>query len=240
MKCISISGLAAVPLVVLASGISAIAAETYYTDQGHTEVRLEWSHAGVSVQSAEFTSVKGKLDLEPENVGESKLSVTIETASISTGFGPLDDHLKSADFLEVQTYPQITFTSTSVNQTGDMTADVTGDLTIHGVTKPVTLKTTLTHRGDHPIGQFLDYYKGKWVAFTATAEIDHVAFNVGKQISDRSDLDFDRDRDEGSRIGLCGCVHQMWTHNKSPTAHLTVNRLVDSCACRNRLGDVQV
>lgn len=181
MKCIKISGFAAVPILFVASSLSAFAAETYYTDQGHTEVRLEWSHAGVSVQSAEFTSVKGKLDLEPENVGQSALDVTIDAASISTGFGPLDDHLKSADFLEVETYPQITFKSTGVTQTGDMTADVTGDLTIHGVTKPVTLKTTLTHRGDHPIGKFLDYYKGKWVAFTATTEIDHVAFNVGNK-----------------------------------------------------------
>ena len=73
----------------------------------------------------------------------------------------------------------MTFVSTSVTRTGDMTADVTGDLTIHGVTKPVTLKTTLTHRGEHPLGTVIDYYKGNWVAFSATTEIDHQAFGVG-------------------------------------------------------------
>ena len=174
-----ISSLTAVPVLLAMSGLPAVAAETYYTDQGHTEVRLEWNHAGVSTQAAEFTTVNGKLELDPDNVEQSTLNVTVDASSISTGFGPLDDHLKSADFLEVATYPEITFNSTGVKQTGETTADVTGDLTIHGVTKPVTLKTTLTHRGEHPVGQFLDYYKGDWVAFSATAEIDHVAFEVG-------------------------------------------------------------
>jgi len=105
--------------------------------------------------------------------------VTIDAASVSTGFEALDTHLKSADFLEVETYPEITFESTSVERTGDMTANITGDLTIHGVTKPVTLETTLTHRGEHPVAAALEYYKGQWVAFSATTEIDHQAFGVG-------------------------------------------------------------
>lgn len=183
MRCPGIVRSAALSLILTLPAMSAIAAETYYTDQGHTEVRLGWNHAGVSMQSAEFTTVKGKLSLEPDNVEQSTLSVTIDAASISTSFGPLDDHLKSKDFLEVETYPQITFNSTGVKKTGDKTADVTGDLTIHGVTKPVTLKTTLTHRGDHPLGAVIDYYKGKWVAFSATTEIDHVAFDVGGKFS---------------------------------------------------------
>ena len=157
----------------------AFAAETYYTDQGHTEVRFGWSHAGVSMQTGEFTKVNGKLTLDPENVENSKVSVTIDAASVSTGFEALDTHLKSKDFLEVETYPEITFTSTAVKKTGDDTADVTGDLTIHGVTLPITLKTKMTHRGPHPVGKSLDYYKGQWTAFSATTELDHKAFKVG-------------------------------------------------------------
>lgn len=155
------------------------ALETYYTDQGHTEVRFGWSHAGVSMQTGEFTKVNGKLVLDPDNIENSKLNVEIDATSVSTGFVPLDDHLKSKDFLEVATYPKITFVSTGVKRTGDKTADVTGDLTIHGVTKPVTLKTTLTHRGAHPVAAVIDYYKGNWVAFSATTKIDHQAFKVG-------------------------------------------------------------
>ncbi|MEM7069644.1 MAG: YceI family protein [Pseudomonadota bacterium] len=171
-------GAAALSMIASLSAVT-FANETYVTDQGHTEVIFSWSHAGVSIQSGEFTTANGTLNLDPENVENSTISVTIDANSVTTGFGPLDDHIKTKDFLEVETYPEITFKSTSVKQTGDETADVTGDLTIHGVTKPVVLKTTLTHRGDHPLGQFVDYYKGKWVAFSATTEIDHQAFNVG-------------------------------------------------------------
>ena len=179
MKFASILRLVALSMAMTLPLTSAYAAETYYTDQGHTEVRFSWNHAGVSTQTAEFTTATGKLVLDPENVGNSSLEVTIDANSIATGFVPLDDHLKSGDFLEVETYPEITFVSTSVTQTGDNTADVVGDLTIHGVTQPVTLKTTMTHRGEHPLGGIIDYYKGQWVAFAATTEIDHQAFDVG-------------------------------------------------------------
>ena len=165
--------------LLLTLAVPALAAETYYTDQGHTEIRFGWSHAGVSMQTGEFTTASGKLVLDPDNVEQSSISVTIDAASVATGFEALDTHLKSADFLEVETYPEITFESTSVERTGDMTANITGDLTIHGVTQPVTLATTLTHQGEHPVGAMLDYYKGQWIAFSATTEIDHQAFGVG-------------------------------------------------------------
>ena len=76
---------------------------------------------------------------------------------------------------------------------------MTGDLTIHGVTKPITLKTTLTHRGDHPLGQYIDYYKGKWVAFSATAEIpDHQAFSVGNFSTGPLSIKISTEMKEGS------------------------------------------
>ena len=179
MKSINYSTAAFLSASLLAFTPAALAAETYYTDQGHTEVFFEWNHAGVSLQAGEFTTAKGVLNLDPDNVENSSVSVTIDANSVSTGFKPLDDHLKTADFLSVEKFPEITFKSTSVKRTGEDTADVTGDLTIHGVTKPVTLNTKLTHRGDHPVAKFLDYYRGQWVAFSATTEIDHQAFGVG-------------------------------------------------------------
>ena len=161
---------------VLAGG--AAAETTYVTDQGHTEIRFGWSHAGVSRQHGEFTRATGTLGLA-EDVESSSISVVIETDSVSTGFEPLDTHLKSADFLEVETYPEITFRSTSIEKTGENLYDVTGDLTIHGVTRPVTLKSRLTHHGEHPLGKSLEYYEGDWIAFEATTEIDHQSFDVG-------------------------------------------------------------
>ncbi|UWQ35513.1 YceI family protein (plasmid) [Leisingera sp. M527] len=154
-------------------------ATTYKTDQGHTEVQFSWSHAGVSVQSGEFTQAEGTLEIDPENPEAASLNVTIKADSLATGFGPLDDHISSADFLEVATYPEITFVSTSVEKTGDNTANVSGDLTIHGTTKPVVLETTMTHFGPHPLGGAIEYYQGDWAAFEASTTIDHQAFGVG-------------------------------------------------------------
>lgn len=167
---------------ILAIGVSAAPAigATYKTDQGHTEVQFGWSHAGVSDQTAEFTMVDGTLELDPENPAGASLNVTIKADSLATGFGPLDEHVKSADFLDVATYPEITFVSTGVEVTGDKTANVTGDLTIHGTTLPITLETTMSLLGAHPLGGAIDYYKGDWSAFSATGVIeDHQAYGVG-------------------------------------------------------------
>ena len=151
---------------------------TYITDQGHTEVIFSWSHAGVSMQHGEFETAVGTLNWA-DKVEDSSVSVVIETNSLSSGFEALDKHLMSKDFLEVETYPQMTFESKSVTQTGDKTMKISGDLTIHGVTKPIVLDAELTHLGKHPLGGALDYYKGDWIAFSATTTIDHQAFGVG-------------------------------------------------------------
>jgi polyisoprenoid-binding protein YceI len=157
---------------------AAVAAQTYATDQGHTEVLFGWSHAGVSMQHGEFTVAKGTLNLA-DDIEKSSVSVVIDANSLHSGFAALDKDLKSANFLDVKTYPEITFQSTAITKTGDKSLDVTGDLTIHGVTKPVTLKAVITLQGTHPMGKFFDYYKGSWIAFKATTEIDHQAFEVG-------------------------------------------------------------
>lgn len=114
-----------------------------------------------------------------DKLEDSTVEVEIDTNSLSSGFEALDDHLKNADFLEVETYPTITFKSTTVKMTGEKNMKVMGDLTIHGVTNPVTLEAEMTLNGEHPLGKNIDYYKGEWVAFQASTEIDHQAFKVG-------------------------------------------------------------
>ncbi|MEM7224123.1 MAG: YceI family protein [Pseudomonadota bacterium] len=162
---------------VLAGSVQA--ADTYKFDQGHTEIGFAWSHAGVSMQHGEFGKADGTLVLDPDDVENSTINVTIDTDSLFTGVPALDKHLKSSDFFDVEKYPTATFESTSVKRTGDTTADVTGNLTIHGVTKPTTLHVTLTHRGEHPVGQYIDHYKGNWIAFAAETDINHLEFGVG-------------------------------------------------------------
>jgi len=163
--------------VLIIPAVSA-AQTTYVSDQGHTEIMFGWSHAGVSLQHAEFDKAVGTLSLA-DDIEKSAVNVVIDTASLSSGFEPLDKHLKSKDFLSVEAFPEITFQSTGVKMTGEKTMEVTGDLTIHGITKPVTLNAEMTHHGEHPLGSAIDYYKGDWIAFNATAEIDHQAFEVG-------------------------------------------------------------
>jgi len=155
-----------------------LAEVTYVSDQGHTEVFFSWLHAGISTQNGEFTSAVATLDLA-DDMEQSALNVVIETVSLSSGFEELDKVLKSEDFFDIETYPEMTFNSSSIKKTGDNTLDVTGDLTIHGVTKEVTLAAEMTHKGPHPLGGAMDYYKGDWIAFTATTEIDHQEFEVG-------------------------------------------------------------
>ena len=170
--------MALIAIVTSLGTAGTVQADTLYiSDQGHTEVMFSWSHAGVTMQHGEFQTAVGTLNWANE-LENSSVSVVNETNSLSSGFDALDKHLMSKDFLEVETYPQMTFESNSVKKTGDKTMDISGDLTIHGVTKTVVLDAELTHIGKHPLGSF-DYYKGEWIAFNATATIDHQAFGVG-------------------------------------------------------------
>jgi len=149
---------------------------TYKTDPGHTEVRFGWNHAGVSTQHGEFDRLEGTLSIDPADLSSATLDVSIDAASVSTGFEPLDKHVKSGDFLVADDHPTIRFVSTSVTQTGDTTADVAGEVTLRGVTVPATLQVELIHQGKHPVAQFIDYYKGDWLGFHAKAEIDTAPF----------------------------------------------------------------
>ena len=138
---------------------SAFADQIYKTHQGHTEVLFGWSHANVSRQHAEFKVAEGILNLA-DDIEKSSIDVTIQTDSLSTGYDLLDDSLKSKKYLAVDTYPEIKFVSTSVKKTGDKTFEVTGDLTLHGVTKSVVLDAEMTHRGSHPVAKWIEFYKG--------------------------------------------------------------------------------
>ena len=114
-----------------------------------------------------------------ENLANSTVEVAIKTASVDTGVPALDDHLKGADFFNVETNPEITFKSTAVKQSGVNRGVVTGDLTINGVTKPVDLDVTLNFEGDHPLAPFIESYAGApYVAFSARTEILRSDFGV--------------------------------------------------------------
>ena len=130
-----------------------VKAGVYNADPGHTKVTWSLSHFGFSTYVGQFAAVKAVLKVDPKAPEAADLQVTIDTASVGTLNSALDTHLKSADFLDVTKFPTATFKSTSVKSTGAGTADVTGDLTLHGVTKPVTLQVTFTQGGVNPINK---------------------------------------------------------------------------------------
>ena len=163
--------------LLLTSG--AAIADVYKFDPGHTEIRFYYNHAGLSEQSGQWKIIGGEVDFDPNNVEATTANITIDASSVDTGVTALDDHLKTADFFEVDTYPEITFTSTGVTQTSDKSVTLTGDLTVKDVTNPVTLELTLNHIGEHPLGGFFDYYQGEWIGVSGTGDILRSDFGVG-------------------------------------------------------------
>lgn len=137
-------------LGILAAG-SVSAAETYAFDPAHTDIVFFVDHLGYSDTIGRFNRANGTVTLDEETLENSAIEVTIEAASLDTNHVQRDAHLKSADFFNVQEFPEITFTSTSVEPTGERTAAVTGDLTLLGTTRPVTLEVTLNQLAPHPV-----------------------------------------------------------------------------------------
>lgn len=163
----------------LATFTTAATAEIYKFDPGHTEINFYYNHAGLSEQHGQWKVIGGEVDFDPENIAATKVTVTIDPASIDTGVTTLDDHLKSGDFFDVENFPEITFISTAVEQTGDNTINLTGDLTIKDNTKPITMAFTLNHNGTHPLGEFVDYYQGEWIGVSGTGDMLRSDYGVG-------------------------------------------------------------
>jgi polyisoprenoid-binding protein YceI len=113
---------------------------TYQIDPQHSAAQFKVRHMMIANVKGEFDKVSGTIEFDPANVAMSKVDATIDVASISTREADRDNHLKSGDFLDAATYPQIAFKSKSVTASGGGDYKVAGDLTIHGVTKPVTLE----------------------------------------------------------------------------------------------------
>lgn len=163
--------LAAVAAAALCAA-PAFAAETFYFDPTHTSVTWHAGHFGFSTPSGKFASVNGSVTLDEQAPQNSNVEVTIDTAVLVTGVEKFDAHLKSADFFNVEKFPAATFKSTKVNVTGKDTAKVEGDLTLLGVTKPVTLDVKLNKVGENPFSQ------KKQVGFTASTVIKRSEFGI--------------------------------------------------------------
>jgi polyisoprenoid-binding protein YceI len=142
---------------------------TWAIDPVHSDVSFTIRHMMVSKVRGKFTAFEGQI-VTAENPQESSATATIDLSSIDTGNADRDNHLRSADFFDVTTHPKMTFQSTSVAASGD-TFTMEGDLTLHGVTKKVTL--TVEANGFGP-----DAWGGTRAGFSATTEISRKDFGI--------------------------------------------------------------
>ena len=154
-------------------GVSPAHAQTWTLDKDHTEVRFTWDHLGMSRQGGRFRDVTGEVEFDVAKPESNSVEVSIPLAGISTGIAKLDDHLiKTKDFFDAAAFPAITFKSTSVKPKGDRTFDVTGELTINGISRPVTLDCVWNFTGDHPMASINPTFAGLQASgFSATTQI---------------------------------------------------------------------
>src|SRR4029077_14204781 len=148
MKCLTLITLLFASVPVFASdGAKVLGAEKYDIDASHSEVVFGWNHFGFSNPTARFDEIEGSVLLDKADLTKSSISVSLPLESLDTRVAKLDEALKSPDFFDAAKYPTITFTSTKVEETGENSLKITGDLTIHGVTRPVTLDAKVNKIG---------------------------------------------------------------------------------------------
>lgn len=140
-------------------------------DAGHSHVEFSIRHLMITTVKGHFSKVEGTIKGNLDDMSAAQVEATIFTDSIDTRDEKRDEHLRSADFFEVEKFPNITFRSTNMTKTGDNTYDVTGDLTIRDKTQPVTLKTEFT-------GNVTDPWGNEKAGFTATGKINRKDFGL--------------------------------------------------------------
>jgi polyisoprenoid-binding protein YceI len=149
---------------------SATPATVWKLDPTHTSVEFSVKHLMISTVKGRFADVEGTVTVPGDAVGDATVEVVIKAASIDTRNEQRDRHLRSADFFDVEQFPELTFTSTAIEGSKDEFT-VTGDLTIRGITKPVTLEATFEGQGKDPWG-------GTRMGFSASGKFDRRDFGL--------------------------------------------------------------
>lgn len=166
----------ALATLIAAASFSAHAADKYDIDPTHTQVQFTYNHMGFSNITGRFDQVQGDFLFDAVDPTQSSVSITIPVASLSTGVAKLDDHLLTADFFDATQFPTATFKSTAVTAAGEGKLAVAGDLTIHGVTRPVVLDVTVNGIGEHPMRKL------PAAGFDASLRIKRSEFGVGAYV----------------------------------------------------------
>lgn len=162
-------------------------------DNAHSQITFTVRHMVFAKVRGKFAKWSGTLQLDPQDLGKSQVEVTIDASSIDTSDQQRDGHLKSPDFFNVAQFPELKFKSRSVETRGADKARITGDLTLHGVTKEVVLDAHVSGRGKDPWGN-------ERIGFSATAAVDRTDFGLkwnqaleagGLLVGTKVDIDID-------------------------------------------------
>jgi polyisoprenoid-binding protein YceI len=156
-----------------ATASMAVAADKYVLDSSHSQVLFSYNHLGFSTTHGMFSGFEGEIMFDQENPANSSVSVSMPTKSMFTGWEAREQHFMSDDFFGATDEDMITFTSTSIEVTGDDTALITGDLTMNDVTKSVVLDAKLNQVSDHPMEN------KPWAGFDANTTLLRSDYNVG-------------------------------------------------------------
>jgi polyisoprenoid-binding protein YceI len=168
-------------LTLLWANSSAFAADNLTIDASHSAVIFSWNHFGFSNPVARLEKIQGNLALDSRDLTQSSVSVTMPLSGLRTGDADLDKRLKSDEFLDAEKYPNITFTSKQVADAGQGALTITGDLTVHGVTKTVVLKAKVDKIGVHPLSH------APTAGFDADTVLRRSDFGVSKYVPAMTD-----------------------------------------------------
>lgn len=164
------SKLTLILVALMGLGSAVLAGDTYNFDVNHSNIGFSVRHMMLATVPGKFTEFTGTIVYDEQDVTKSSINVTIDAASINTNNDRRDNHLRSADFFDVENHPEITFTSKAVKKTADGFVAV-GDLTIRGVTKEVNLPFQI-------LGTVIDTRGNKRIGAEATLTINRQDFNV--------------------------------------------------------------
>ena len=173
--------------LALAASTAHAAPETYELDPSHSQVVFTYNHLGFSTTTGMFSGFEGEVRFDEADPANSSVEVSMPVMSMFTGWEEREEHFMDDDFFGAEEGDMVTFTSTDIEVTGEKTANITGDLTMNGITKSVVLDTVLNQKTEsHPMNN------RPWMGLDATTALKRTDFELGQfapYVSDEVELE---------------------------------------------------
>ena len=159
--------------VIFAAGATYAETSVYELDPSHSQIVFTYDHLGFSTTTGMFSGFNGRIEFDEAKPENSQVEVSFPTSSLITGWDARTAHFLGEDFFGAEKTPEISFVSTSVEVTGKETGVIQGDLTLNGVTKPISIEARLVQKGIHPMEQ------KEWIGFEGTTAVLRSDFDMG-------------------------------------------------------------